>query len=335
MSDTTLSHEQLLNFLDVQANESLRLWDLPEDAEARLINVSENATYLVESANGSKAILRIHRDDYHTLNAIKCEHAWSDALNAEGGIITPGIMQGRDGNTIQTASVDGLPGERHMAMFEYVEGKEPDESEDLLAPFEGLGEIAAKTHLHTIAWQRPENFERMTWNLQTMFGKQALWEDWHDAPNVTSQIRSTLEQAQTLVETRLNKYGQSADRYGLIHADMRLANLLISDGVTRLIDFDDCGEGWFMYDFAAGISFMEDSPQIPALKDAWLRGYRRVRELSVEDVAEIDTFIMLRRLALLAWIGSHIEVDTAQELAPDFAIVSAELAQIYLSENSV
>ena len=44
-----------------------------------------------------------------------------------------------------------------------------------------------------------------------------------------------------------------------------------------------------------------------------------------------DTFVMLRRLALLAWIGSHIEVDTAQELAPKFAPVTAELAEKFLS----
>ena len=40
---------------------------------------------------------------------------------------------------------------------------------------------------------------------------------------------------------------------------------------------------------------------------------------------------MLRRLALLAWIGAHIEVDTAKELAPAFAPVTAELAEGFLS----
>ena len=35
--------------------------------------------------------------------------------------------------------------------------------------------------------------------------------------------------------------------------------------------------------------------------------YRSVHPLSEEDEAEIDTFIMLRRMALLAWISSHIE----------------------------
>lgn len=30
-----------------------------------------------------------------------------------------------------------------------------------------------------------------------------------------------------------------------------------------------------MYGFAAGISFIEDDPQIPAMREAWVRGYRK------------------------------------------------------------
>ncbi len=332
MSDNAISHDVLIKRLDVLANQSLVLWNLPTDASARLINVSENATFLVEALGGFKSILRIHRENYHTRNAIGCEHAWSKALNEEGSVRTPDILVGRDGSSIQTSQVQGLPGKRHMVMFEFVEGHEPDENADLVAPFEELGEIAACTHNHSVSWQRPDNFERLLWDLNTVFGPKATWGDWRDAPKVTASIKTLLERLQSVVVQRLTAFGKNPERFGLIHADMRLANLIISNGVTRLIDFDDCGSGWLMYDFAAGISFMEDHPQIPALKDAWVRGYRIARELSDEDEAEIDTFVMLRRLALLAWIGSHIEVDTAKELAPTFAPISAELAEAYLSK---
>jgi len=39
---------------------------------------------------------------------------------------------------------------------------------------------------------------------------------------------------------------------------------------------------------------------------------------------------MLRRMALLAWIGSHIEAPEPQELAPGFASKTSELGQIWL-----
>jgi len=85
-----------------------------------------------------------------------------------------------------------------------------------------------------------------------------------------------------------------------------------------------------VYDFAAAISFIEDDPRIPDLKAAWLKGYRSVRDLNADDEAEIETFIMLRRMALLAWIGSHIEAPEPQELAPGFAATTARLGKAYL-----
>ena len=59
-----------------------------------------------------------------------------------------------------------------------------------------------------------------------------------------------------------------------------------------------------------------------------------MRELSAEDEAEIDTFIMLRRMALLAWIGSHIEAPEPQELAPGFAATTAQLGQTFLDRQA-
>ena len=331
MDDAALSHDNLVERLHALANAALPLWDVPEGATARLINLSENATYMIESPNGFRSVLRVHREDYHTVNAIGCELAWMAALKNEGGVDTPPAIPGKDGELIQTAGIEGLPRPRQMVMFRYVEGVEPDETADLVGPFEELGEIAARTHVHVANWEKPGNFERLIWDYEHTLGATPNWGDWRAAPAMDSAALAVLERQQEVIRQRLEAFGMGPERYGLIHADMRLANLLIHEGATRLIDFDDCGLGWHMYDFAAGVSFIEDSPQIPALKDAWVKGYRKVIDLPAEDEAEIDTFVMLRRMVLLAWIGSHIETDLAQEMGRTFTKVSVDLAEDYLS----
>ena len=67
--------------------------------------------------------------------------------------------------------------------------------------------------------------------------------------------------------------------------------------------------------------------------DSWLQGYRRVLSLSAEDEAEIWTFIMFRRLLLVAWIGSHQGVDIAGELGAGYTQGSCDLAERYLSRQ--
>jgi Ser/Thr protein kinase RdoA (MazF antagonist) len=308
---------------------SLPLWPVPPGAVARLINVSENATYLVESA-GHRSVLRIHRAAYHSLDAIDQELAWACALAAEGMVLTPSPIPGLNGALVQEGRVEGLPEPRFMVMFEFAPGRHPDENDDLVVPFTGLGAIAARTHIHSRGWNKPQPMCRLIWDADAVFGPTATWGNWRDAPHLTPEIRTILQRTEDVLCQRLAAFGKGRHRYGLIHADMRLANLLIDGDTTRLIDFDDCGLGWFLYDFAAGISFMEDHPAVPALRRAWVKGYRSVQPLPDEDEAEIDTFVMLRRMALLAWIGSHIEAPEPQKLAPAFAAVTADLARDYL-----
>lgn len=329
----TMSPADELHHLDALASASLSLWDLPADATARRINVSENTTYLVEG-NGDRAVLRIHRHGYQSPRAIACELAWSTALRDSGAVSTPAARLGRDGQAIQQGCAQGLDSPRWMVLFDHVPGTRPEETSDLTGSFAHLGALAARTHLHAMTWQRPEPFERLVWDAEAVFAPDARWGQWRAAPKVTPEISKVLAAVETTVCQRLQAFGKGPERYGLIHADMRLANLLVDGEQTHLIDFDDCGFGWHLYDFAAAISFIEDHPQVPALQTAWMRGYRSVRALPQEDETEIGTFVMLRRLALLAWIGSHMEAPEPQALAPNFARVSAELGQRYLDAVS-
>jgi Ser/Thr protein kinase RdoA (MazF antagonist) len=106
--------------------------------------------------------------------------------------------------------------------------------------------------------------------------------------------------------------------------------LLIEKASVKVIDFDDCGFGWYMYDAATPVSFYEHEPQVPGLIESWKTGYRRVRPLSREDEAEIPTFVMLRRLLLVAWIGSHHETDLAKSMGLTYTNGTMELCEGYL-----
>ena len=76
--------------------------------------------------------------------------------------------------------------------------------------------------------------------------------------------------------------------------------------------------------------FHESNPAIPALKSAWLDGYQSIRPLLEADIAAINFMVMLRRMALLAWIGSHAETRLAQTHMKGFADGTALLAERYM-----
>ena len=322
----------VLGHLQALADASLDLWPLEEGAAARLINISENATYLVDAPSGTKTVLRIHREDYHSRNGIRSELAWLKALADEAGVITPQAIAGKDGELIQSGSVGGLGRPRDMVMFEFIDGIEPNENDDLVEPFRRLGQISAKLHVHAMGWQKPAYFERLVWDSRTVFGPQANWGNWRDNHDIGEDRRPHLERLQEAVIANLATYGRTPDRFGLAHCDLRLANLLIVGDSTRVIDFDDCGLSWFLYDLAGALTLIEDLPQTPDLVEAWLDGYRRVRELSGEDMKAIPSLRMLRRMASLAWLGSHHSTALDEKTREDYAAATCGAAEEYLRD---
>lgn len=307
---------------------ALSCWAEAEGGSPRLINHSENQTFLIEIAGQGAFTLRVHRTGYQSRASIDSELAWLMALRRDTALAIPEPVAGRDGQLLQR--FDTPRGERLAVLFRFVEGQEPQPDSNLGDLFVTLGRYAATMHNHVTTWQRPDGFERQIWQAATILDADGPWGDWRLAPGVNTSNRPVLDRLDSALWVRLAGYGTSADRYGLIHADMRLGNLLVDGYKVTLIDFDDCGFCWFAYDFAAAISFHETNPAIPALRAAWIEGYRAVRQLTPEDVAAIDSMVMLRRMALLAWIGSHSDTRLAQQHMRGFADGTAELAERYL-----
>ena len=313
------------------ADRALSRWVETVGGRALLLSLSENAVYRVTAPGRPDCVLRIHREDYHSRNAIGSELAWMQAIRDEAGILTPVPIPDRDGQLVVRGCSPRLPRPRNLVLFRWIEGRAPEEGEDLAAPFEGLGAVTARLHAQAAGWIRPAGFERHRWDAATILGARPLWGDWRAGPELDPPARRLLGRAEAVLCRRLQEFGTGPERFGLVHADLRLANLLLHEGDTRVIDFDDCGFGWHLYDLATALSFLETDPRTPALITAWLRGYTRLRPLAPADRREIPTFLLLRRMALLAWIGSHAETDLARQQAPGFAAATCELAEGYLA----
>lgn len=331
----TLAHEaQLAILLDV-ASTALELYDLPSGTQAAMLNLSENATYKVDTPDGRRFALRIHRDGYHSRRAIASELAWLMDLRQTGVVATPIPVRGRDGEIIQDVSHPRLARPRHVVLSEWETGAEPGIGENLSGPFEVLGEVTARMHIHARAWQRPPWFTRFTWDFDTALGEdKPHWGRWRDGMGMDTAKEKLFGRTVDLIGRRLAVYGKGPERFGLIHCDLRLANLLIDGKAVKAIDFDDCGFGWYMYDAATPVSFYEHEPQVPELIESWKTGYRKVLALPKDDETEIPTFIMLRRILLVAWVSSHIEADFPKTLGGGFTDGTLALCETYLKQFS-
>lgn len=327
MSGLPSNHERF-------ARAALPAYGRPADAALRLLSLSENATYLADDG-ADPLVLRVHRPGYHSLAEIRSELAWMTALRTETGLATSELVAAEDGTDVVAAEVDGSV--LHVDAVRFVPGCTAEEDPDVVG-FDELGRITAVMHGHSRRWTPPKGFTRFSWNLETILGPKARWGDWRLAPGLSDEDRVWIQRAVDDITARLTEFGSAPERFGLIHADLRLANLMVDPadpgaGIT-VIDFDDCGWSWYLADLGAAVSFIEDTPTGERIIADWIRGYFEVSPIPAEDLTLIPVFVMMRRIMLTAWIASHHDADSALGVGENFAPNTAGLAQRYLTDRT-
>src|ERR1700759_5590629 len=142
--------------------------DVSPAASVELLNVSENATFLVSDPDTGPSVLRVHRLAYPTEQEIASELAWMDALRAEAGVRTPRVLAAADGRRVVAMPEPGGPATRHCVRFEDLPG----------GHYAELGEITGRMHQHARAWSRAAWFTRFHWDYAAAFGPGSRWGRW-------------------------------------------------------------------------------------------------------------------------------------------------------------
>jgi Ser/Thr protein kinase RdoA (MazF antagonist) len=309
---------------------ALPRWGMSSDATLAFLSHSENTTFLAEDRAGQRLVLRVQRIGYHSPAEIVSELSWIAALITDEVIVTPRPRPDRDGQLLCSVPLNGST--RQVVAFEHMSGHEPDATASLPVWFLKLGALTARLHGHSRSWERTPGFQRKTWDFDAMLGARPLWGDWRAALGLRDAERQLLQRVADALAQRIHTYGQPSHRFGLVHADLRLANLLVDGTRLGIIDFDDCGFSWFFYDFAAAVSFMEHEPIVAELQNAWLEGYRQLAPVSKADEAMLPVFVMLRRMLLTAWIASRSDTETARRLGTEYTDGTVAMGERFLAE---
>ncbi|MDE3027065.1 MAG: phosphotransferase, partial [Paracoccaceae bacterium] len=153
----------------------------------------------------------------------------------------------------------------------------------------------------TDAMVLPEGFARPSWDEVGLLGPEPFWGRFWENPALTSAETGLLQTARVRAMEKLAIYRAAGADYGLIHADLMRENILVDGARVWLIDFDDCGFGFRLYDLATLMLQNLGEPAYPDLVQAALDGYGAVRPLGATDVALLPMFVMLRCFASCGW----------------------------------
>lgn len=329
------SREEKLRTMEDIAQSALRHWDFGT-AELDLLKYRENAVFKV-TAGDRRCALRVHRPGYHTDAALRSELQWMEALGV-AGIDVPRIVPTRTGDSFAIVAGGGLSAPVQVDLFEWIEGRQLGSVEAGLAGhaasigdlYRTLGAIAGRLHNQAQEWQPPAGFVRHAWDEHGLAGDQPFWGRFWELPGLTPDRRKLLTAARDRVYADLAALPKSPRTYSMIHADFCQENLLVDGECVRLIDFDDAGFGWHLFELVTPLYFLMDEPYFGEVRDAVIAGYRSERPLPDRELERLPLFMLARGLTYVGWVHTRPETETARDMTPTLVDWSCTLAEDYL-----
>jgi Ser/Thr protein kinase RdoA (MazF antagonist) len=324
---------------------ALRCWG-KEAREIRLVKMRENAVFRIVDSGGDAFALRVHHAGNHSDAAIRSELQWMGALQGTG-VDVPTIVPAADGRLFITTQVAGLHTPRQVSLLEWIDGRQLGTSEgglgidleDVAGIYHTVGRIMGCLHNQAVDWPPPRGFQRHSWDLDGLVGEQPLWGRFWDLAVLTREERELLVLARDKVRRELRALARSGDaqcRYGLIHADLVPENLLLSDaGKVLLIDFDDAGFGWHLFELATALYFLQEDPRYEAVKEGLVAGYRSQRTLPDATLDKLPVFMMARAFTYLGWVHTRPESKEGQAITPHLIRLACRQAESLLVRTRV
>lgn len=275
----------------------------------RTLRDRENHVYEMALPTG-RAALRLHRAGYQSAPAIRSELWWCDQLST-AGLPIPAALAALDGRFLVPLD-DG----RHASAIQWMEGEALGEAglpfprplADVLAQYHALGQLLARLHQTTDALSLPSDFTRPRWDRDGLVGETPFWGRFWEHPAASPDQRRVLIRARDLLRERL--VGQEV---GLIHADLLRENVLVNGPSVSLIDFDDSGFGFRLYDLGTALIQTVYHAEQPEIRAALMAGY------GTTDLEMVEAFTLARTLASVGW--------TMPRLASDDPIHQSHLAR--------
>lgn len=317
-----MAADPFMEQMQALAHTALSRWDLGA-AKLSPLKVRENAVFRLDLPGGGRAVLRVHRHGYHSNAELESEFEWLRALES-AGLQVPRAIRSREGRNFECVTILGLEGPRQVDVFEWIDGRqlgsvetgiegEPHSVED---QYFQIGVIAARMHNHTEGWPPPRGFARHSWDAAGLAGEQPFWGRFWELAALSKSQRELLVRARDRIARELAAFGTQPDRYGLIHADLVPENVLIDGQRVCVIDFDDAGFGWHLFELATSLYFIAGDSIYTAARDALIRGYRTERALPDTILDRLPLFLAARGTTYLGWVHTRHESDTAREMTP-------------------
>ncbi|ASN20073.1 phosphotransferase enzyme family protein [Arthrobacter sp. YN] len=315
---------------------ALGRYGFQEDTAIEFVKYRENYVFRIYPEGKITYAVRLHRPGYRSDSEVTCELEFLRSLRSRG-VDVPEVLPTSDGDLLcLIAGNDGFT--YQIDVLVWVEDAAP--LGDVVEAFDGssslspetfhrLGALAGAFHNEATGIGVGKDFDRQAWDIEGLVGEQALWGDPCDIRELSEQDVVLLHDVKRAIKDELISFGFGKDRYGVIHADFTPENILVRDEECVLIDFDDFGQGWHLFDLATLLFFYLPHPKYSDYCRSAIEGYRSVRALPQEQMKIWDAMLLSRGLTYMGWASTRRGDETSEFIISQIIPVVLKMARNY------
>ncbi len=304
------------------ATVALQAYDLPVTS-ITFVRSLNNAVYKVVAGKQAYA-LRLHRPGFRSMAETQAELQFLQQLHAATGLAVPEPVPTRNGDLVACVAIAESGLMRHADMLTWLEGRtyRPGKGLGPRRVFQ-LGATLGCIHHFARQFTPSADFTLPGWDADGLFTSASPFN-----PGVLEDIfapeeRPLFDEVAGRVRTLFAQLGQGRDQWGMIHGDFIFGNCQFRGRTAQVLDFDDCGYGYFLYDLGPLLGNLKDyedeyGNRAAQLRTAFLAGYASQHTLPSATPAQLDLMVAARHahacLQLAGFVRAGAPIDHVAEI---------------------
>ncbi len=291
-----------------------------EVADIKFIRFGENATFKIIGKN-KNFVLRIHRPNYHNLNALNEELSWILNLSKKTDVLVPTPILSKNGQLIETMISNDFKQEMNCDVLNWIDGRQIEKSVTPKHLYE-LGVLTSKLQNYG---KESTCKNRMYWNASGLAGDNPTLGSFENVSAISKDDQKFINLTRPEIYKKLCEYEKKfPHKMGLIHSDLHFGNLIRTKNDFVPIDFDDCGFGFFAYDLAISMLSLENNlnkplRQLNQFKEQLIEGYCKNSTWTKDEEEVLKYLYHARRLSGIGWLNSRADNQRLQKMLPKYA----------------
>jgi Ser/Thr protein kinase RdoA (MazF antagonist) len=259
-----------------------------------------NDVFRVDTSSGERFVLRI-QNHLMTDAQARSQVEWLETLVKESDVVVPAPRRTAAGRAFTYVKADD--GDRRAVLLRWIPGRPAHTRGD--AVYRAGARMIARLHKHAETFRQPSGFSCRRLDGDWLFGSRFFVRGASAKQHLKASERKISAIAERFVRDAMDNLGHTKRRFGVIHSDLNLDNIIFHRGRPSPIDFDEFGKGWYVCDLAELIRTSISPDNWRQRKKLAISGYTEERALDDAELEAFNASIVATFVQYLNWAFIH------------------------------